>query len=182
MEQSAQVLKFEKGEALIRKGDALDQMYLVVDGATQAHIKGRHLTAQSTSANAKVNRLGGDSGAWVGEMAFLDRLGEKERQKAAPSKVERKKNSGDGKEETGKMTEDPKTEEIVQTSSAVAKQIDAPPGPAASKTAFVLYTVLAKEDCKVWKWSFEDMESLMSSSTVSVSETYLICRIPPSSF
>jgi hypothetical protein len=39
--------------------------------------------------------------------------------------------------------------------------------------AFVLYTILAKEDCKVWRWFFKEMESLMSSSTVSgVTQTY----------
>lgn len=159
-------MTFEKGDALIRKGESLNQIYLVVDGSTQAHIKGRHLTAQSTSTDAKLKRLGGDSGAWVGEMTFLDRLGEKEQQKKAPSKVERPQNEGDGKEAIEKLSESPKVEE----SEAPSEQKVGAGAPALSKTAFVLYTVLAKEDCKVWMWSFEDMETLMSSSTVSVAQ------------
>lgn len=162
------MLTLEKGDALIRKGDALNQIYLVVDGSTQAHIQGRHLTAQSTSADAKFKRLGGDSGAWVGEMAFLDRLGDKERQKISPKKNDRQKSDGEvkGAEEASQIA---KAEESIQRPSEASKEKSGPGESVPLKKAVVLYTVLAKEDCQVWKWSFEDMESLMSSSIVRVS-------------
>jgi CRP-like cAMP-binding protein len=168
IEASAEVTTVKKGEALIRKGEKLDHVYLVVHGSTQAHILGRHLTAQSTNAKTKgAQKLGGDSGAWVGEMAFLDRCWEKEQGKIAAKRAKKAVEKGASKSSEKKNQE----KEI----AAIAKTPASPPATAAAKKSIVLYTILAKEDCLVWKWSFEDMESLVSSSPVRLLINAVTC-------
>lgn len=128
IDQRAKCFKLKKGEFLIRLGEKLDHVYLIVEGSTQAHILGRSLTAASTTAKTKGSqKVGGDSGKWVGEMAFLNKLLEKEKGK-------------------------------VQTPSD-SQQSTNNPGDSA------IYSIIAKEDCTVMAWSFEDLEALMHSST-----------------
>lgn len=51
----------------------MDRVFLVVKGSTHAHIDGKRLSAASTSPETRGDQLeGGDSGAWIGELAFLD--------------------------------------------------------------------------------------------------------------
>ncbi len=84
--QKAKKLKLKKGEVLVRSGDKLEHVYLVAEGATRALILGRFVTAASTNPDTKGDqKAGGDSGAWIGEMAFLDRLWELEQKKTAES-------------------------------------------------------------------------------------------------
>lgn len=73
VEKKAQVLLVDKGETLIKKGDVIDRIFLVIHGSTHAHIRGKRLTAASSSPQTRGDQLeGGDSGAWIGELAFLD--------------------------------------------------------------------------------------------------------------
>jgi CRP-like cAMP-binding protein len=154
IENKAEVAHLDKNEVIIRKGGELNNIYLVVKGSTQAHILGRHLTAQSTSAKTKGDqKLGGDSGAWVGEIAFLDRLWEKEQRKAN-AKVAKKAVKAEAPKGNGSHKQEGEDEAARKGGN--------------EKMSAVLYTIIAKEKCTVWKWSFEDMESLMSSSTVSL--------------
>jgi hypothetical protein len=146
IEKAAKVIKFKKGQALISKGGKLDNVYLIVHGSTQAHIKGRHLTAQSTSPKTKGDqKQGGDSGAWIGEMRFLDRYWEAQ-QKSSPHKMKTKQ------------------AEAAKTKDKVQAGLKDPPFEAST----VLYSVLAREDCVVWAWSYDEMACLVSSSTVSI--------------
>lgn len=78
IESKAKKLQLRKGDFLIRKGDKLDHVFLVVEGSTQAHILGRRLSAASTSRETKGDqKTGGDSGVWVGEITFLEKFGSK---------------------------------------------------------------------------------------------------------
>lgn len=73
VEEMAKTKIVQKGQALIRKGDDVDRIFLVVSGSTHAHILGRKLTAASTGPETRGDQLqGGDSGAWIGELTFLD--------------------------------------------------------------------------------------------------------------
>lgn len=84
--KKAKKLKFKKGEILVRSGDKLEHVYLVAEGATRALILGRFVTAASTNPDTKGDqKAGGDSGAWIGEMALLDRLWELEQGKTTES-------------------------------------------------------------------------------------------------
>jgi CRP-like cAMP-binding protein len=73
IEAKAETIYVKKGHPLIQKGDVVDRIFLVVHGSTHAHIDGQRLTAASTSPETRGDQLeGGDSGAWIGELAFLD--------------------------------------------------------------------------------------------------------------
>jgi CRP-like cAMP-binding protein len=86
--KKAEFIKVKQGSLLIRSGDKLNHVYLVVEGTTQAHILGRHLTAASTTEDTKGDQKeGGDSGAWAGEMSFLDQFWEKEQAKLKTKKT-----------------------------------------------------------------------------------------------
>jgi CRP-like cAMP-binding protein len=78
IENKARQCRLRKGDFLIRKGGDLAHVFLVVEGSTQAHILGRTLSGASTSRETKGDqKIGGDSGAWVGEMTFLQNFGSK---------------------------------------------------------------------------------------------------------
>ena len=68
--KSGKIIKVKKGSILIRKGEPIHSVWLVLEGATRATALGRHLTAASSSPT-KRKKHGGDSGAWIGEMVFL---------------------------------------------------------------------------------------------------------------
>ena len=79
----AKKLHLKKGKILVRSGEKLEHVYLVTEGSTRALILGRFVTAASTNQDTKGDqKAGGDSGAWIGEMAFLDNLWELEEGKA----------------------------------------------------------------------------------------------------
>jgi CRP-like cAMP-binding protein len=141
LERKSKYIRVEKGDVLIRTGEKLDHLYLIVQGSTQAHILGRSLTAASTTPETRTGQKeGGDSGAWVGEMAFLDQFWEKEQ---AKMKLQRRPSNGDG--------------EGGEEAHALL--------PPRKRRSDALYTIRAAEDCLVMRWSFEDMEELMASST-----------------
>jgi hypothetical protein len=80
----AEVLHIKKGTYLIRQTEEYKHVDLVVSGTTRASALGRFLTAASTTPTAHEERVGGASGAWIGEMCLLERAWLKE-QKAASS-------------------------------------------------------------------------------------------------
>mmetsp|Transcript_55801 Transcript_55801/g.135202 ORF Transcript_55801/g.135202 Transcript_55801/m.135202 type:complete len:397 (+) Transcript_55801:203-1393(+) len=85
--QKAKIFKMKKGEYLIHKGDKLDHVYLIAKGSTMAHVLGRRITAASTSPDQRGDATeGGDSGAWAGEIAFLNSYWEKEQGRAQTTK------------------------------------------------------------------------------------------------
>jgi CRP-like cAMP-binding protein len=84
--KKATKLSLKKGDVLVRSGDKLKKIYLVAEGATRGLVLGRFVTAASTNPETKGDRkAGGDSGAWIGEMAFLDSLWELEQGKTSES-------------------------------------------------------------------------------------------------
>ena len=141
--QTATPVSFKKGQAIMRRESTLENVYLVVHGSTRASILGRHLTAVSLGQNKNEANLGGDSGAWIGEMACLEHCWEKEQNKSRPNtSVE-----SEGVNETS-------TDENSNATNNNVSQ-----GP---RTA--LYTIVAAEDCELLQWSFEDMEKLFGRS------------------
>ena len=95
IEQHAEIVKLKKGEFLVRQGEDLESVYLIRDGSTKAHAFGRHLTAASTTPETKGDQKeGGDSGSWVGEMALLNYMGEKEQDKTKQAQMQIKRSVG----------------------------------------------------------------------------------------
>ncbi len=67
----------KRGEVLIEKGRKFDAVYLVTSGSTSGmtHLN-RRVTAASSKKGNRDKLSGGDAGAWIGELAFLELLGE----------------------------------------------------------------------------------------------------------
>ena len=91
VERNAEKIILKKGSLLLRKGDELDSVYLVIKGTTKAHILGRHLTA--ISLDKKKSKNGepqpSQSGAWLGEMGFLDYYWENQQGKVHSSEMKK---------------------------------------------------------------------------------------------
>ena len=81
----AEVLHIKKGTYLIRQTEAYQHVDLVVAGTTRASALGRFLTAASTTPTARDERVGGASGAWIGEMCLLERVWLKEQKSSSSS-------------------------------------------------------------------------------------------------
>ena len=79
----AEVLHIKKGTYLIRQTEAYQHVDLVVAGTTRASALGRFLTAASTTPTARDERVGGASGAWIGEMCLLERAWLKEQKSSS---------------------------------------------------------------------------------------------------
>jgi len=73
IEENSETRNIKKGDAIIHKGAVVDRIFLVVHGSTHAHVDGKRFTAASSTPETRGDQLeGGDSGAWIGDLAFLD--------------------------------------------------------------------------------------------------------------
>jgi CRP-like cAMP-binding protein len=86
----AKTITYKQGQLIVKQGDPLKHVYLVVEGKTRANYMGRRLTAVSSAPGHREKKIGGDSGAWIGEMTFLESFGWKEMKKTS------KQGEGDG--------------------------------------------------------------------------------------
>lgn len=190
--EKAKKIKVPQGECIIRQGEKLDHVYLVAEGATRASILGRHLTAASTSPTAHEEHVGGASGAWVGEMAFLECFWVREQGKiSAEEKKPEATENGESKEKAKPVAEDAQrkrtersrhvqTDDDSQDTTPAIKNKESttepPPkksqqqeeeskGKVKLKASRSMYTIVAKEDCTLLQWSHDDMEELMKRST-----------------
>ncbi|KAL9188794.1 hypothetical protein ACHAXT_007172 [Thalassiosira profunda] len=134
-----------KGGVLSRQGEQMSSVKLVVRGKTRANVMGRHLTAMGSMPGNRLSMQGGDSGAWVGEMAFLQSLWDRDH---APKSL--------GKKLSGKNDKE------AEASPATIRS-GLPPSDEPYKYC-AISTIVAVEDIEVIEWSFEDMEKVMKSS------------------
>ena len=147
VDKKAKKIQLKKDQFLIRKGEKMDHLYLVTKGSTRALILGRYVTAASTNATTKGDqREGGDSGAWIGELQFLDWFWEREQSK-------QKSTTHDDQESSSSSS--PLSTNLDESSLGVYKK----------GLGLSLYSIVAHEDCCVLSWSHEDMEQLMHGST-----------------
>lgn len=133
--QRANTISYKKGELIVKQGDPLKHVYLVVKGKTRANYMGRRLTAISSAPGYREKKVGGDSGAWVGEMTFLESFGYKA--------MHNKGTSTEGDD----------------------NYVPAVEGQPRRMTDTAIYTIVAASDCEVLAWSHEEIEQLMMQST-----------------
>ena len=125
---------YDKEDMIVRQGEELNTVFLVVRGDTTGSILGRRYTAVSSHPGYSSKR-GGDSGAWIGEMAFLQYFGEKEAKRMKRKITKSIRNGAD--------LHELHTQNIGRA----------------------LFTIIAEENSTVLLWSFQDLESLMNTST-----------------
>jgi len=150
-----------KGQAIIRQGEKVDHVTLVVSGSTRASISGRRLTAASAIRPKSITEKqpGGNSGAWIGEMSFLETYWNKEEQE----KAMKAKASETGKENDNEIIanhEEESKREVTDTSSTVtlpSKKTSKPADAAMSDAdhesimrARNRYTIVAEDQCLIW--------------------------------
>ena len=182
IDQKAKILHVKKGELLIKQHEELKHVDLVVSGSTRASILGRFLTAASTTPTSRAERVGGASGAWIGEMALLERVWLKEQGRSSSSSsstsnnssIKKAKSNGSNGEQQRKVTPSSGTPTTVKEKKDRPPETTPPPPippptPAPASTRFKashsMYTIVAQEDCTVLRWSHDDMQELMEKST-----------------
>jgi len=145
--ERAEVVKLPKNQRLHGQDEVIHHVYLVVKGHTRASVLGRYMTAASSQPGNSVTKRGGDSGAWIGEMVFLERYWD---QHHPPSKKAIKKYSSN--EEGEDDEDDPEVKEDEAKTMEYSKYR-------------AIYTITAKDDCELLQWSHEDLDKILSSST-----------------
>mmetsp|Transcript_31995 Transcript_31995/g.67261 ORF Transcript_31995/g.67261 Transcript_31995/m.67261 type:complete len:472 (+) Transcript_31995:87-1502(+) len=147
----------KKGGVLSRQGEQISSVKLVVRGDTRANAMGRHLTAMGSVKGNRYSMQGGDSGAWVGEMAFLQSLWDRDH---APKSLQKKLS-------ILKSNSSSKVAETVPVATGSAEgtiiRSGLPPSDEPYKYC-AISTIVAVDDIELIEWSFEDMEKVMKSS------------------
>jgi CRP-like cAMP-binding protein len=141
----AEVIDAKKGEQIVRAGEKIDKVYLVVQGQTRASFLGRRVSAASSAPGNQVALRGGDAGAWIGETAFLDWFWNREKN------IKKKTSAGDKKDGVHDEEEfDDDEEDVV---------------PPESTTGLAIHTIVANtDDCELLCWKHSDLEALMHKS------------------
>jgi CRP-like cAMP-binding protein len=100
----AKIRTYPKGTVILKQGDKLEKVQLVVRGATRANILGRRVSAASMPASPSDDDDESDSSqadsiaqshaarasAWIGEMTFLEKYWMQEQRHLQPAKVREK--------------------------------------------------------------------------------------------
>ena len=74
---------YSNGDVLSKQGEPLNSVKLVVSGSSRANFMGRRLTAMGSTKGNRDALEGGDSGAWVGEMAYLQSFWDRQNAKGS---------------------------------------------------------------------------------------------------
>jgi CRP-like cAMP-binding protein len=178
--KAAKLRNLKRGEKLVTAGDTMESVYLVIEGSTRANILGRHLTAASMTPEMHQNRPGGASGAWVGEMAFLEAYWLKEQTKNSSSNLSNAiANESDDSAANLRFSIIQQESESRMQTKASKSSVNVPsgedskgatteqsvPGLGPLKARTALFTITAREDCRILEWSHDGMEKLMSKSS-----------------
>jgi CRP-like cAMP-binding protein len=110
----AKILCVKKGQVIVRQGEVLRHVYLIVKGHTRASVLGRFLTAASfrpvNESSSTRNHAGRDdqqhrrsaagaAGAWIGEMALLEHVWNEEVKHSPQRKRSHRNTSSDDDDE-----------------------------------------------------------------------------------
>lgn len=147
----AKEINLKNGDCLVEKGQTLTSVYLVKSGSMDARTSlQRRVTAASTDASTQ-GQSGGNSGVWIGELAFLDAIAAKDTQRSHPtihasdSALNHSSQASDKSIQTLKKGE---AEDVIQT-NPIRKAI---------------LSFIATEDTTVYEFDHEELSSLLSTS------------------
>lgn len=154
--EKSEVIRVPKDQVIVRANTPLDSVYLVTSGRTEASILGRHLTYASSLPGNNVRQKGGDSGAWIGEVPFLENFWKKEQpqRRHTKSPVEFLSKQRDNVEEGNDETDMDDEEEDFD--------ID---GYYGGRDGRALYTIVCTEDATLRRWKHSDLEDVLKLST-----------------
>jgi len=181
LQETSEKVVVPKGTAIIRQGDVIDHVGLVVSGSTRASISGRRLTAASAMCPKSITeeKAGGNSGAWIGEMSFLENYWNKEHQNKAPvhkkgdnvadpaiinavldaNAFESEENIIVPPKNTTQEAAGKTSEKVETTDSSAAEGNNKLLEPPVNR-----FTIVAATECILWQWDFDQVEQLMNRS------------------
>jgi len=157
--------ELNRGDVLIQKGQKMNTVHLVISGSTEAVTSmSRRVTAASSSIGNKDTLVGGDAGAWVGELAFLDYLSIRDRSsgvlkpplppfEALTEDVTKNPPLATAATPSDKDETNSKTQNLTLRSSKTAV------------TQNSILTYIATQDSVLYEWDFEELGDLMKTST-----------------
>lgn len=147
----AKKLELKRGSILVKKGEELSSVYLVTSGITQATTSNmkRRVTAASSAPGNRNNLAGGDAGAWIGELAFLEELASLQKQQS--SQILSSKAF-----ENSKKPHDicARFEQEMEVGSEYVHT-------AARKAKLSLLTYIVTQDSSLLEWKYEDLVDLL---------------------
>jgi CRP-like cAMP-binding protein len=154
----AKEIEVKKGEVLVENGEKLDAVYLVKSGSIDgvANMK-RRVTAASKDRDTSRGMPGGDSGAWIGELRFLDKLAMKDVKKRKIYKPPPPTVEVEGTDATSK------SKEITLAPTATTPQPDVEVRPP-SATKKAILTYVATEDSTVYVFDNQELYKLLGTS------------------
>ncbi|KAL3823058.1 LOW QUALITY PROTEIN: hypothetical protein ACHAXA_011110, partial [Cyclostephanos tholiformis] len=144
-----------KGGVITREGEIIRSVKLIVRGNTRASTLGRHLTAMGSREGNRDAKRGGDSGAWIGEIAFLRSVDVVSFPRDMPVSI------GDGRGVSQSTQSEPPPARGGVERSIVKPAISNGDEKLGHRA---VSTVVAVEDVELIEWSFKDMETVMKSS------------------
>lgn len=161
--EKAKTVTYRKGTAIVRQGEKLTNVYVIVNGHTRASVLGRRVSAASIlpdrdDGEVEDIRKRATAGAWIGEMEFLEKFFLTEQRKlptVGASEEERRETKTFEKN----VNEDTDVRPPLQERRTV-RLMDVSP----ARQGKSLYTVIATDDCTVMQWSHKDMAELMEFS------------------
>lgn len=176
LQETAEEVAIPKGAAIIRQGEVMSHVSLVVSGHTRASISGRRLTAASTIMGPKSLTEDKRGANWIGEMTFLETYWKKTERKRTTRKIINQSteptdnDTSNGKNALSKddmaTTEDGKGAAARKTNADELKETDSSSTVDDKLTqARNRYTIVAVDECKIWRWKFEQVEAMMNRST-----------------
>jgi len=140
-----------RGVVLVERGTKLESVYLVIEGCTMARstLSEKVTAASSVPGNRNV-LAGGDSGAWIGELAFLEKFSNStfEWRIDGPSPIPSIQNTVNSKEGVLKPSH---SQELEKDNNENQRR------------AILSYT--ASQDSVVLEWTHEDLAEILNSTS-----------------
>lgn len=144
----AKEIHLKAGQCLVEKGETFDSVFLVKSGSMDARTSmQRRVTAASTDDSTQ-SQIGGDSGIWIGELAFLDAMAAKDIRNKANQIDDRKVSEADYDLNTSK-----KINKTLKSSQCTQNPM---------RSAILSY--VATEDTTLYEFDHEELIELLSTS------------------
>jgi len=154
-----------RGIVLVERGSKFESVYLVIEGVTMARSKlAKKVTAASSVPGNREILTGGDSGAWIGELAFLEKFSNLGG--SPSSSIQTNINSIEGAMKPNQSLElDKKSNSDEHKKNHEQHHTNDPSSiiqPNATRIALLSYT--ASQDSVVLEWTHEDLAEILNSS------------------
>jgi CRP-like cAMP-binding protein len=170
----AKVVEYKQGTVIIRQGQKMEHVYLVIKGETVASILGRRLSAVSTKPGAPLSSLAEEQpeaapGAWIGEIEFLEKYWSKDNEAESQEKNRRQALDQPSATKPSQPKAIEKLPERIPPEVNAQHRSTFRPGDVEQaslklKSQHSLYTIVARDDVTALEWPHDTLKTLIKSS------------------